>query len=70
MTTAQTFSEQYDALQCQWRQDAIHRKRHYLRYLAPCGSGGFCADMAPTDTSASRVIWQVRYTCQGCKRQD
>ena len=41
MTTAQTFSEQYDALQCQWRQDAIHRKRHYLRYLPPCGPVDF-----------------------------
>ena len=35
MTTAQTFREQYDALQCQWRQYAIDRKRHYLPYLAP-----------------------------------
>ena len=41
MSTAQTFGQQYDALQSQWRQYAIDRKRHYLRYLPPRGPVDF-----------------------------
>ncbi len=41
MSTAQTFGQQYDALQSQWRQYAIDRKRHYLPYLPPRGPVDF-----------------------------
>ena len=35
MTTNQAFSEQYDALQHQWRQRAKNHGHQYLQYLAP-----------------------------------
>ena len=35
MTTNQTFSEQYDALQHKWRQRAQDHGHQYLQYLAP-----------------------------------
>ena len=41
MNTALTIEEQHDALQSQWLEDVIRRKRHYLRYLPPRGKVDF-----------------------------
>ena len=35
VTSDQTFKEQYDALQSQWRQLAINHGHQYFQYLAP-----------------------------------
>ncbi len=37
----QTFKEQYDALQTQWRESAKDHQHHFLRYLAPRGPVDF-----------------------------
>ena len=41
MKLDQTFKEQYDSLQSQWRQLAKNHGHHYLQYLAPRGSVDF-----------------------------
>ena len=41
MTTTQTFQQQYDALQVQWRQSAIEHEHQYLPYLALRGPVDF-----------------------------
>ena len=41
LTSEQTFEEQYDALQHQWRERAKDHCHHYLKYLAPRGPVDF-----------------------------
>ena len=41
MTIDQTFREQYDSLQSQWRRRARDHGHHYLKYLAPRGPVDF-----------------------------